>query len=295
MRRAADCSQAKTRMCSRASPLAARRTAVQEPAVAGRRQDHRRSGRDREARPTLRFSRSANPPTGWKAKPRAAFISASPGNQEKLLEAVVATGKPVILVVLAGQAARAEVGCRTCAGNSRGVESGHRSRPCRCRCAVRRRESVGQAAVELSRAPWARSRSTTRKLPTGRPAHGDLSRMPRNAAEKFVSRYMDEQNSALFPFGWGLSYTRFSYAQADCQPRRSSGARSRRRSQAGGDGRRGCQQHRQRGGNRSGAALHSQYRGQRGAAGARAERLCARITLAPGETKHVTFPWDSTS
>jgi len=27
-----------------------------------------------------------------------------------------------------------------------------------------------------------------------------------------VSRYVDEQNSALFPFGWGLSYTRFSYA-----------------------------------------------------------------------------------
>ncbi len=37
--------------------------------------------------------------------------------------------------------------------------------------------------------------------------------MPRNAAEKFVSRYMDEENSALFPFGWGLSYTRFSYSQ----------------------------------------------------------------------------------
>ena len=37
--------------------------------------------------------------------------------------------------------------------------------------------------------------------------------MPHDAAEKFVSRYMDEQNSALFPFGWGLSYTRFSYAK----------------------------------------------------------------------------------
>jgi beta-glucosidase len=49
------------------------------------------------------------------------------------------------------------------------------------------------------------------QLPTGRPAHGDLSHLPRNAQEKFVSRYMDEENSALFPFGWGLSYTRFSY------------------------------------------------------------------------------------
>jgi beta-glucosidase len=51
------------------------------------------------------------------------------------------------------------------------------------------------------------------QLPTGRPAHGDLSRMPRNSLEKFMSRYVDEENSALFPFGWGLSYTRFSYSQ----------------------------------------------------------------------------------
>jgi beta-glucosidase len=28
-----------------------------------------------------------------------------------------------------------------------------------------------------------------------------------------MSRYVDEENSALFPFGWGLSYTRFSYSK----------------------------------------------------------------------------------
>jgi beta-glucosidase len=35
--------------------------------------------------------------------------------------------------------------------------------------------------------------------------------MPANSEEKYLSRYVDEQNSALFPFGWGLSYTTFSY------------------------------------------------------------------------------------
>jgi beta-glucosidase len=36
--------------------------------------------------------------------------------------------------------------------------------------------------------------------------------MPAGSEEKYLSRYVDEQNSALFPFGWGLSYTRFSYS-----------------------------------------------------------------------------------
>jgi beta-glucosidase len=36
--------------------------------------------------------------------------------------------------------------------------------------------------------------------------------MPSTSEEKFMSRYVDEDNSALFPFGWGLSYTQFSYA-----------------------------------------------------------------------------------
>jgi len=41
----------------------------------------------------------------------------------------------------------------------------------------------------------------------------DLSKMPTDSLTKFLSRYVDEENSALFPFGWGLSYTRFSYSK----------------------------------------------------------------------------------
>jgi hypothetical protein len=40
-----------------------------------------------------------------------------------------------------------------------------------------------------------------------------------NAQEKFMSRYMDEENSALFPFGWGLELYAVQLLAADDQPR----------------------------------------------------------------------------
>jgi beta-glucosidase len=49
-------------------------------------------------------------------------------------------------------------------------------------------------------------------LNTGRPADNiDLTRPPKDILEKYVSRYIDEQNTPQFPFGYGLSYTQFGY------------------------------------------------------------------------------------
>ena len=49
-------------------------------------------------------------------------------------------------------------------------------------------------------------------LNTGRPAGSiDLTRPPKNSDEKYVSRYIDEQNTPQFPFGYGLTYTTFRY------------------------------------------------------------------------------------
>ena len=48
---------------------------------------------------------------------------------------------------------------------------------------------------------------------TGRPADGvDLSHPPTNNAEKYLSRYVDVPNSALYPFGYGLTYSAVSYS-----------------------------------------------------------------------------------
>jgi beta-glucosidase len=134
------------------------------------------------------------------------------GAQEQLLEAVVATGKPVILVVLASRPlelkwAAAHVPAILLVW-SPGVEAGHA-------VADALFGDVNPSGKLPSSLPRAVGQEPLyyAQLPTGRPAHGDLSRMPQNPLEKFMSRYVDEDNSALYPFGWGLSYTRFSYSQ----------------------------------------------------------------------------------
>jgi beta-glucosidase len=134
------------------------------------------------------------------------------GVQEQLLEAVVATGKPVILVVLAGR----PLELKWAAGHvpaileawSPGIEAGHA-------VADVLFGDVNPSGKLPSSFPRAVGQEPLyyAQTPTGRPAHVDLSHFPQNSPEKFVSRYMDEENSALFPFGWGLSYTRFSHSK----------------------------------------------------------------------------------
>jgi beta-glucosidase len=135
-----------------------------------------------------------------------------PGNQEELLEAVAAAGKPVILVLFTGRPAQIKwAGAHIPAIVEAwfpGMEGGHAVADVLFgdvnpsgKLTVSFPRAVGQEPLYYA------------QLPTGRPAHGDLSHMPENGPEKYLSRYIDEENSALFPFGWGLSYTRFSYGQ----------------------------------------------------------------------------------
>jgi beta-glucosidase len=135
-----------------------------------------------------------------------------PGNQEKLLEAVAATGKPVILVMFTGRPSAIKwAGAHVPAIVEAwfpGMEGGHA-------VADVLFGDVNPSAKSPTSFPRAVGQEPLyyAQMPTGRPAHGDLSHLPTNAQEKFISRYIDEDNSALFPFGWGLSYTRFSYSQ----------------------------------------------------------------------------------
>jgi beta-glucosidase len=135
-----------------------------------------------------------------------------PGNQQKLLEELVATGKPVVLVVFSGrplalQWAAAHVPAMVEAWYP-GVQAG----PALVRTLFGDDNFSGKLPVSIPRTVG-QEPLYYNELKTGRPAEKiDLTHAPRTAEEKYVSRYIDERNAPLFPFGYGLSYTRFTYS-----------------------------------------------------------------------------------
>jgi beta-glucosidase len=211
------------------------------------------------------------------------------GNQEKLLEAVVGTGKPVILVVLAGR----PLELKWAAGHvpaileawSPGVEAGHAV----ANVLFGDVNPSGKLPASFPRAVGQEPLYYA-QLPTGRPAHGDLSHMPHNALEKFMSRYVDEENSALFPFGWGLSYTRFSYSKPTVS---RAEAPVREVLASGGDPVFTIGADVTNTGSTAGTEVVQLYIRNTEASVEQPVRELkgfARVTLAPGETKHVEFP-----
>ncbi len=134
-----------------------------------------------------------------------------PGNQEQLLETITNLGKPTVLVLFDGRPlaikwAAAHVPAILEAWYP-GIEAGPAvadilfgdTNPS-AKLPVTFPRAVGQEPLFYN------------QLPTGRPADDvDLSHPP-TGEDKYFSRYIDELNSPLFPFGYGLSYTQFTYS-----------------------------------------------------------------------------------
>ncbi len=133
-----------------------------------------------------------------------------PGNQQKLLEAVAATGRPIVLLVFSGRPlvlswaaqhipAIMEAWFPGTEGGSAIADLLYGDVAPSGKLPMSFPRAVGQEPLYYNH------------FPTGRPPVGlDLTKRP-NFDSRFFSRYIDVPNDALYPFGYGLSYTQFAY------------------------------------------------------------------------------------
>ena len=135
-----------------------------------------------------------------------------PGNQQELLEAVAATGKPVVLIVFSGRPLVLNWAAQHVPAIMEAWFPGIEAGPALTNLLFGDANPSGKLPASFPRAVGQEPLYLA-QMPTGRPAGNiDLSHPPENGTEKYVSRYIDVANSPLFPFGYGLSYTQFNYS-----------------------------------------------------------------------------------
>jgi beta-glucosidase len=212
-----------------------------------------------------------------------------PGNQQALLERIVATGKPVVLLVFSGRPlvldwAAQHVGAILEAWFP-GTEAGH------ALANVLFGDVAPSGKLPMS-FPYTEGQEPLyyNQFPTGRPAGSADLTQPPGPKSRFISRYIDAPNAALFPFGFGLSFTTFRYTgvsvsrstiRLDEATAHSSGSLVVASATVTNSG--------------SVAATETVqcYVGNRGASLEQPMRSLegfTRVTLAPGESRTVSFP-----
>lgn len=139
-----------------------------------------------------------------------------PPAQQRLLEALCGIGKPVVLVLMGGRPmtiakeyAAADALLMAWYG---GTESGNGLADLLFGDAVPSGKLTASFPHHVGQIPVYYAHKNT-----GRPVTGD-------PMEKFRSRYLDAPNDPLLPFGFGLSYTQFSYGNITLDKTELSGA-----------------------------------------------------------------------
>ena len=124
-----------------------------------------------------------------------------PASQKKLLEALVKTGKPLVLVVMSGRPLTLEWENQNATAILHAWFSGIEAGNALAEVLFGNYNPSGKLSmsfpVNVGQIPIFYNRKNT-----GRPMD------PNN---KFSTKYLDVSNEPLFPFGYGLSYTTFSY------------------------------------------------------------------------------------
>lgn len=134
-----------------------------------------------------------------------------PGNQQKLLEQITATGKPVVLLVFSGRPLVLDWAAQHVPAIMAVWFPGTEAGSAVADVLFGDVAPTGKLTMSFPRAVG-QEPLYYNQFPTGRPAgDADLSKPPMGDT-RFVSRYIDVPNDALFPFGYGLSYTSFGYS-----------------------------------------------------------------------------------
>jgi beta-glucosidase len=211
-----------------------------------------------------------------------------PGNQEALLEKVAATGRPVVLLVFSGRPLVLNWAANHVAAIMEAWFPGTEAGSAIDRVLYGDVSPSGKLPMSFPR-DVGQEPLYYNQFPTGRPAmDADLSKPP-DGNSRFVSRYIDVPNDALFPFGFGLSYSHFVYSGVNVS-RSEIPIREAQRADAfklvtatatiKNDGDRPATEVVQCYVRNLGASLEQPVRSLQG---------FKRITLNPGESKQVTF------
>lgn len=211
---------------------------------------------------------------------------ALPGNQEKLLEEVVSAGKPVVLIVFSGRPlaltwASEHVPAVLMAWFP-GVEAG----PALVRTLFGDADPAGRLTVSVPRSVG-QVPIYYNALNTGRPRVDPIGLGTTKPDPYYITGYIDQANTPLYPFGHGLTYTSFSYSPVQVNAVSvSARALNERRS-----GITASAEIRNTG-TRAGIETVQLYIRLRGTSVARPVRELKgyqRVRLAPGESRHVEF------
>jgi len=135
-----------------------------------------------------------------------------PGNQQQLLEAVAAAGQPVILLIFSGRPLVLNWAAQHISAIMEAWYPGIQAGPALGNVLLGVSAPSGRLTTSFPRAVGQEPLYYS-QFNTGRPARGvDLSYPPKNSIEKYLSRYIDVPNSALYPFGFGLTYSTITYS-----------------------------------------------------------------------------------
>ena len=213
-----------------------------------------------------------------------------PGRQQELLEAVVRTGKPVVLILFSGRPLTVPWAFEHVPAVLEAWFPGTRGGLALTRTLYGDVNPTGKLVVS-----WPRSVGQEplyyNSLDTGRPSGDvDLTRPPADIVAKYVSRYIDEQNSPQFPFGYGASYTTFSYGPTSISTQKLSAA-TLNKDLKGGTALT-AKADVTNTGSRPADEVVQLYIRLQGTSMTEPERMLKgfqTVALAPGETKHVEF------